>query len=76
MSPYTYTTIKHPRSGEVYAVEIGGSPESVVRAAGPLHYKDPTDAESIRDYLDNQPQEDTEENGQWLQAELDGFGGK
>ena len=62
------TTIRHPRSGETYAVEIYG--DIVVRAAGPLHYSDPTDWASLAQAIANAGT-DAEDDGAWLQSELD-----
>lgn len=66
----SYTTIKHPTSGEVYAVELDDE-SRIIRAAGPLHHSDPTDTGSLQDYLDNQVSEDVEMDAAWLQDAID-----
>jgi hypothetical protein len=77
-----YTVITHPRSGERFAVELDGA-DQIIRAAGPLHYNTPTDAETLRDYIDhdtairdyinNQDSGDVEADAAWLRDELSFF---
>ena len=69
MHPDTYQVIRHPKSGELYAVHLDGV-GTILRCGGPLHHSDPTDAESIRDYLDNQDPEDTVNDALWLEYAL------
>ena len=64
----TYTTIRHPRSGETYAAEIDDDGQ-IVRAFGPLHHSDPTDPESLRDIIDNQMSDDVRDSAAWLTRE-------
>ena len=65
-----YTTIAHPGSGETYAVRL--HPDGSLRwAAGPLHHNEPTDPDSIQDYLGNQWTVDMERNAKWLAMEID-----
>ena len=64
-----YATVKHPTSGDVYAVELDES-GAVVRAMGPLHHSDPTDTASLQDILDNQASGQTEDDAAWLRGEL------
>lgn len=80
MAHTEYTTIQHPRSGERYAVEIAvltGEDESdvietaIVRAAGPLHHADAPSAKQIRDYLDNQDEQDSRDDAIWLRREIE-----
>ena len=71
MHPDTYQVIRHPKSGELYAVHLDGV-GTILRCGGPLHHSDPTDAESIRDYLDNQDPEDVAADAPWLEDALQG----
>lgn len=64
----TYATIRHPTSGDTYAIEIDGLGE-IVRASGPLHHEDPVDAVSLRDHIDHQGWQ-AEDDGTWLREEL------
>lgn len=64
-----YTTIQHPRTGEVYAVEIDDDGQ-IARATGPLHPTDPRDPQSVEWHLDNQDEDETREDAAWLKREL------
>lgn len=61
-----YGTVKHPKSGDVYAVQIIDG--RIAQAAGPLHHKDPTDTGSIMQAIINNP--DANEDGAWLEGEV------
>ena len=63
-----YTTIKHPKSGETYAVEVDDL-GSILGAAGPLHHSDPTDPESLAAYLANHSDTATDD-ARWLDDQL------
>ena len=63
---YTYTTLRHPKSGEDYAVAL--HVDTIVLAAGPLHHSDPRTAEWIANYVLNA--NDGAETADWLQEEL------
>ncbi len=78
MSHKTYTTVKHPRTGEVYAAEFDvltgedetGEIEAVMsRAAGPIHLA--LDAEELAAYLDNQDEQDCRDDAVWLRREIE-----
>lgn len=80
MAHMEYATINHPVSGDVYAVEMAvltGEDESdvietaLVRVAGPLHHSAPTDDDSLRDYLDNQDEQDCRDDAIWLRREIE-----
>ena len=64
-----YTTIQHPRTGEVYAVEIDDDGQ-IVRAAGPLYWTDPRDSDSLQDIIDNQIGDTARDDAVWLTREL------
>lgn len=61
----TYETARARVSGEVYAVERDADGR-ITRAAGPLHHEEPTDPDSLRDYLDNQPSGEAEDAAEWM----------
>lgn len=63
----TYETRKHPKSGETYACEIDEA-GTIIRAAGPLPYKDATDEDSLYGWISNA--EDAEADAEWLEAEI------
>lgn len=65
----TYMMIQHPRTGEIYAVEIGDDGQ-IARAAGPLHHSDSREPDDILAFLDNQQAEDTRQDAAWLTREL------
>ena len=75
-----YDFVRHPRSGDVYAVEIlRGTRGHITRAAGPLDVAEqremlahaPTDRrEWLADYLDNADDADAREDGAWLRGEM------
>tara|TARA_Y100000310_G_scaffold139505_1_gene138836 strand:- start:374 stop:580 length:207 start_codon:yes stop_codon:yes gene_type:complete len=58
----TYRTIHH--QGETYAVEIDPAGH-LVRAAGPLHHTDPTDQDSLYEWIVNAGP-DAETDAAWL----------
>jgi len=62
-------TIKHPVSGETYAVQVRLSDGLIVKAVGPMGrpYDDPSA------WLFNTSTHDGLETAAWLQAELDAF---
>lgn len=69
----TYSIIRHPVSGEAYAVCVGE--ERILAAAGPIDAADwPEDAAAIADWVHNQPDDQAEEDGVWLQGELERHG--
>lgn len=63
------TTIRHPRSGETYAVLLAAD-GTIVEAAGPLHHKDQRDEASLATWLMHN--QDREEDAAWLSASLEG----
>lgn len=63
----TYTTIQHPKSGEVYAAQLDRDGH-ILRAAGPLASTDSRDPDSLRDWIDNSF--DADEDGAWLNEEM------
>lgn len=83
MAHTEYTTTKHPRSGKTYAVEVAvltGEDETdiietvIARVAGPLHYSDPTDPtdpDSLRDYINSQDDQDCRDDAVWLRREIE-----
>ena len=50
--PYTYERFVDPDSGEVYAVQLT-SDGRIVAAAGPIHYADTTDPDSLHGLISN-----------------------
>ena len=48
----TYTTIKHPQSGETYAVEMTED-GLILNVAGPLHHSDATDDAALSGWISN-----------------------
>ncbi len=61
-----YGTVKHPKSGETYAVMVIDG--AIKAAAGPLHHSDPTDSGSIIQWIMNA--EDAKADGEWLAAAI------
>lgn len=63
--------VQHPVSGERFILETRETEgRTVYRAAGPIHNDDWLSDVEMRDWLDNQPDEDVYEDGDWLASEL------
>lgn len=62
------TAMRHPKSGDLFAVEVDDDGQ-VVRAAGPLHHALPDDEQTLREWLDNAP--DADLDGEWLAREVE-----
>jgi hypothetical protein len=79
MTERTYTTIRHPASGECYAVELDEA-GTVLRAAGPVYQGDegpadplthePLTPDSIAAWLDNDIDGEAAETGAWIDDEI------
>lgn len=70
-----YQIIRHPKSGEQFAVKLDENDE-VCECAGPLYYADipatrAAQAEFARDYLRNQDFGDIIDDAAWMRAELE-----
>lgn len=63
-----YTTVKHPKSGEYYAVQM--TEGRIEKAAGPLHHSDPINTDAIEQAIVNNLEAD--EDGEWLETEING----
>lgn len=66
------TVVRHPKSGELYAVRKNADGD-IVQAAGPLVDGDGKDRESLEMNIDNQGYA-AFDDGEWLQAEFDKAG--
>lgn len=65
----TYTMLRHPKSGDVYAVEHNEA-GTIIRAVGPLHYSDLSETDA-HDMITNASNDsDARDDGDWLQAEI------
>ena len=62
------TTITHPVSGEKFAVRMAVG--TIFEAAGPMHYSDPTDQDSLEGWLQNNG-ETSRDDGEWLNREIE-----
>jgi hypothetical protein len=73
---FAFTTLQHPRSGEIYGVKLDLETGRVIWSFGPLDRKEKEyDEEQIEDLLMNQPDEgEMEEDAAWLQEEVDRSG--
>jgi len=60
-----YGFIRHPISGEVYAIELNERRTKIIRAAGPIPHREMSNPSG---WIDNNP--DAEEDGEWLEKEL------
>ena len=63
------TTIHHPVSGEKFAVRMDKD-GTITEAAGPLHYSDATDQDSLEGWLQNNS-ETSRDDGEWLNREIE-----
>ena len=63
----TYTTIKHPVSGETYAALLTADGR-IAGIAGPLHHSDATDEDSLAGWIANATE--AEEDAEWMRREL------